>query len=49
MKIYIIVTEDRHTDVEVKPYRDKDAAVEEAKRMAKEYCRFTEDYEERER
>lgn len=44
--IYIIVTEDSGTDVEVKPFRDKEEAIAEARRMAKEYCRFPEDYTE---
>ena len=46
MKIYVIVVEERHTDVEVKVYADALLAVEEARGLAKSYCRYEEDYEE---
>lgn len=46
MEIYIVVVEDRHTDVEVHPFTDKEKAISKAKRVAKEYCRHEEDYKE---
>jgi len=46
MEIYIVVVEDRHTDIEVHPFTDKNKAISEAKRVAKEYCRNEEYYEE---
>ncbi len=46
MKIYIVIIEDRHTDVTVHPFTTSETAISEAKRIAKEYCRYEEDYEE---
>lgn len=46
MDIYIVVIEDRHADVSVYPFHNQAAAISEAKRCAKEYCRFKEDYKE---
>jgi len=46
MKIYTIITNDRHTDIEVISYKDWDAAVVKARAMANEYCRCKEDYKE---
>jgi hypothetical protein len=46
MELYIVVIEDMHTDVTVHPFSDKEKAITEAKRIAKEYCRHEEDYEE---
>ena len=46
MKIYLVNTEDRHADTTVEPFYNADKAVAEAKRLAKEYCRWDEDYEE---
>ncbi len=35
-KIYIVIWEDRHTDVTVHPFTDPDEAIAEAKRIAME-------------
>lgn len=45
-EIYIVIVEDRHTDVEVIPFASKDAAILVARSLAKQYCRHEEDYEE---
>ena len=45
-KIYNVIVEDRHADVIVYPYLDPDKAVEEAKRLAKEWCRNEGYYQE---
>ena len=47
MKIYIVIVEDRHSDVTAHPFTCPLVAVLEAKRMAMEYCRHKEDYKER--
>ena len=46
VNIYIVIVEDRHCDVITYPFTDKYEAVSEAKRIAKEYCRYPEDYQE---
>lgn len=46
VKVFVVLTEDRHTDPEIRTFSNKDSAVNEARVMAKEYCRFPEDYEE---
>lgn len=46
MEIYIVIIEDRHTDTAVYPFTDKEKAVNEARRIAKQYCRHEDDYEE---
>lgn len=46
MTIYVIIIEDRHTDVEVLAYTRLEAAIREAKKQATDLCRFPEDYEE---
>lgn len=45
-KLYIVVIEDRHSDVKLHPFTCPEKAVSEAKRVAKEYCRHEEDYGE---
>lgn len=47
MKVYTVLIEDRHSDAEVKVFNDKEDAINYARKTAKEYCRFPEDYEER--
>ena len=47
MKIYCVIIEDRHFEVEIEAWADKDAAITRARSLAKKYCRFEEDYEER--
>ena len=44
--IYIVIVEDRHIDVEAYPFTDKEKAISEAKRIAKENNNSIEDYEE---
>ncbi len=46
MKIYIVIIEDRHIDVVAYPFANATLAISEAKRKAKEFCRFPEDYSE---
>lgn len=48
MKIYNAIIQDRHTDTKVKPFLDKQMAIDYARSKAKEYCRRKEDYEEQE-
>lgn len=47
MEIYNIIIEDRHTDVEVRSFRDKEKAIEIAKKIAKSLNRNIEDLEEK--
>lgn len=46
MELYIVIIEDRHADTTAHPFTHKDTAIEAARRLAKEYCRDDEDYEE---
>jgi len=46
MEVYIVIIQDRHTDVTAHPFTNIDTAISEAKRIAKEFCRFEEDYQE---
>jgi len=46
MKIYIVVVQDRHSDPSFYPFTNPDKAIEVAKKLAKEYARFPEDYQE---
>lgn len=46
MKLFLLIVEDRHTDVLVFPFSNEQMAINEAKRIAKERCRDAEDYEE---
>jgi hypothetical protein len=48
MKVFVVIVEDRHYDVRVHLFSDRDAAVAWAKEKAKDYCNHIEDYEERE-
>jgi len=46
MKIYLVINEDRHCDVGVYPYYDKEKAIERAKSIADDGCRgYQEDIE----
>lgn len=40
MKVYLVITEDRHCDVQVDVYATAEAALEQARRIAEEY-KFT--------
>lgn len=44
--MYLVVIEDRHCDVDVEPFEDKEKAISRAKFLAKKYCRYDEDFEE---
>jgi hypothetical protein len=46
MKIYTVVVNDRHLDTQVYPFSDKEKAISEARKIAKEYCRHERYYEE---
>jgi len=46
LHIYTIVVDDRHSDLEIETFINKDAAIDRAQKLANEYCRFPEDYEE---
>lgn len=46
MSIYLLVIEDRHSDVKIKPFLNYDKAVSKANELAKEYCTHKEDLEE---
>jgi len=46
MKIYLVIIEDRHTDVDVIPFLDEKMAVDYAKAAALAYCHDPEDFEE---
>ena len=39
MRIYIVIIEDRHSDMEVLPFSSADDAVKFAKKTARAYCR----------
>jgi hypothetical protein len=45
-KVFLVIIEDRHTDVTVHPFSDAGVAIEEAKRVAEEYGRENDYYEE---
>lgn len=46
MKFYNVIVNNRHVDLDVYLFSDKNIAVEKAKELAKEYCRHEEDYKE---
>lgn len=46
-KVYTILIQDRHADTEAEVWKDKEKAIERGRSLAKEYCRFPEDYEEK--
>ena len=46
MKIYTVVVNDRHTDDDIYPFSDRDKAISEARKIAKEYCHHEQYYEE---
>lgn len=43
--IYLVILEDRHIDVEVTPFRDRDAAIARAREIAAEESRSDSSYE----
>lgn len=46
MEIYLVMVGDRHREDKVYPFKDKDKAIREARRIAKKYCRHPEAYRE---
>jgi hypothetical protein len=44
--IYVVIFEDRHVDVEVEAFHDKEKAIAHARKIAKDWCKFEEFYEE---
>lgn len=46
MKIYTVVVNDRRTDTQIYPFSDQEKAISEARKIAKEYCRHEQFYEE---
>ena len=46
MEIYNVIVEDRHTDVEVRSFRNREKSIEIAKKIAKRLNRHIEDMEE---
>ena len=46
MEIYLVITEDRHCDVDVEPFYNSDKAVTRAREIAQESTTRTEDYQE---
>lgn len=46
MEVYIVIWEDRHSDTTAYPFTDKEKAISEAKRIAKEYAGDKRDYKE---
>lgn len=47
MKVYILIINDRHSDIDVEVFSDKEKSITQAKALAKKYCRHEDDYEER--
>lgn len=46
VKVYIVIVDDRHVDLEPTPFADPDAAVEYARETARSYALRPEDFEE---
>jgi hypothetical protein len=46
MTIFVVIIEDRHSDVEVLAYTGRDDAIKMARKTAKKYCCFEDSYEE---
>ena len=46
MNYYLVIVHDRHCDDGYYLFIDRKKAIRKARRLAKEYCRFPEDYEE---
>ena len=44
--VFVVVIEDRHADVDVEIWNDKEAAINRGRELAKKYCRHEDDYEE---
>jgi hypothetical protein len=45
-RVFVVLIEDRHADVDVEVYTDRDKAIARGRELAKEYCRYEDDYEE---
>lgn len=46
MRVYIVITEDRHFDIRAVPFFSEDKAVAFARKTAKDLCRHEDCYEE---
>ena len=46
MTVYLTFINDHHTDTDAEVFTTAEAAIEGARRMAREACRHPEDYEE---
>jgi hypothetical protein len=44
--VFVVVVEDRHADVDVEVWTDREAAINRGRELAKKYCRHPDDYEE---
>jgi len=44
--VFVVIIEDRHSDVDVEIWTEREAAIARARELAKEYCRHPEDYKE---
>ena len=45
--VYVIIISDRHSDIGIEVWSDKDLAIDRARALAKSYNRFIADYCER--
>lgn len=48
MKTYIVLLQDRHSDPDCEVYSDHERAIARARELARKYCRFPDDYDEKE-
>jgi len=46
MELYLVIVEDRHTDTTVHVFSEADKAISAARRLAKQYNHYPEDYAE---
>ena len=44
--VFVVVIEDRHADVDVEIWTDREAAINRGRELAKKYCSRQDDYEE---
>lgn len=42
--VYVIIISDRHSDISIEVWSDKDPAIDRARALAKSYNRFSDDY-----
>lgn len=46
MKVWVVIIQDRHSDVNIEVYDTISTAVHRAEELAKQHCRHPEDYKE---